>query len=98
MYNPEITLILLNLIIVISAYTIVFPNIAGNNINRLLIFDLMAMIFAVGMAKILFGASGHDFYALFMTTNWFWFSLLSYIMIEVPFCIWYIVKFNLWQM
>ena len=90
--SPEITIILLNLIIVLVAYLSIYPKIAGSDLNKISFYDVLVSCFALLVVGMSYWGTGHQFSLLFMDTKWFWFTLATYTAIEVPMVLWYISK------
>ncbi len=87
--SAELTIILLNLAIIIIAYISVYPKLAGKNINKVALYDCVASGVAISIVANKYWGSGAEFEFLFMQLNWFWFTLLSYSVIEIPIAFWY---------
>ncbi len=92
MIKIEFLIIVLNAAIAFVAYLSVYPKLAGSNINKIAYCDL----FATGLALFIVGSSywGSEqrFNLILVDVNWFWFTLLSYFIIEIPFIVWYFKK------
>ena len=97
MYNAELIVILLNISIVLFAYLWLYPRVAGADINKVSLYDLLASMTALGVSASLFWGSNILFDAYFDTLNWFWFTLLTYFTIEIPFIIWYFKKYDIFN-
>jgi len=95
--TPEWIILVLNLGIVAIAYGWVYPRVAGNDGNKIALNDVMASLVSLLIAGILFWDSGQRFNALLFDLNWFWFTLLTYALIEIPFMLWYFNKHDVWQ-
>ena len=92
MDSPELAIILLNLIIVLVAYLSIYPKLAGNSFNKISFYDIFASGFALLVVGLNYWGSGHEFNLLISTTNWFWFTLIIYGVIEIPIMVWYFKK------
>jgi hypothetical protein len=93
MSSPELILITLNLIIVMYSYFILYPKIVKNDIKKLSSYDLLSSIISlIGASAVYFG-TGEKFNLLITDVNWFWFSIITYIIIELPFVFWYSKKY-----
>ena len=92
MKNFELMIIGLNLVVILVAYLSIYPKLAGRDINKVSFYD----IFVSGFVMLLVGAkywdSGVEFNLLFGTVNWVWFTLVTYLLIEIPVMIWYFTK------
>ena len=93
--QAEVQILLINLVLVVLTYHFVYPRFAGRDLNKLFLNDLAAMLIAVFVAGSLFSGSRTTFSFVVAETNWFWFSLVSYMMIETPFALKYIKKYKL---
>lgn len=94
MGQPEQIIVLLNAVIVGLAYFLIYPRVAGSDVNKIMMNDLLASSVSLGVAGFLFWDSRQEFYAVFFHLNWFWFSLLTYMVIELPAFIWYCRKYG----
>ena len=92
---PESLVLTINLTIASIAYFIVHPRTAGADLHRLTVSDLGASMASVLVCGSLFWDSGVEFSVLFATLNWFWFAVLSYFVIELPFALWYMKRYGL---
>ena len=97
MHSAELIVILLNISIVLFVYLWLYPRVAGADINKVSLYDLLASMTALSISALLFWDSGILFNAYFDTLNWFWFTLLTYFVLEVPFIVWYFKKYNLFD-
>lgn len=92
MESPELSIILLNFIIILVAYFSIYPKLAGNNFNKISFYDLFASGFAFLVVGLNYWGTGHEFSLLMFNTNWFWFTLVTYGAIEIPIMVWYFKK------
>jgi hypothetical protein len=87
--SAELSIVLLNVVIIVIAYLWVYPKLAGKSFNKVGFYDC----FASGLALVIVGSKywGIDaqFNFLSIQLNWFWFTLLSYSVIEIPIALWY---------
>jgi hypothetical protein len=60
-------------------------------------YDALASLASVVIAGFLFYDSGVGFNLLFDEVNWFWFSLITYMFMEIPFVFWYFKKYDVWK-
>ncbi len=97
MLNLEFVIILINILLLFFVYLWLFPRVAGSDITKLSTYDLITSIVSVSIAGSLFWGSGFEFNALFITTNWFWFTLITYFTIEIPLAIWYFKKYDIFK-
>ena len=87
--SAEFTIILLNAVIIIIAYVSVYPKLAGKNLNRVALFDCLASGLALVIVANKYWGTDASFDFLIAELNWFWFTLLSYSIIEIPVALWY---------
>jgi len=87
--SAEVSILLLNTVIIVIAYLSVYPKLAGKNLNKVALFDSVASGLAILIVASKYWGAGTDFYFLTFELNWFWFTLLSYSVLEVPVAIWY---------
>ena len=92
MASLEALIITLNLVIVLASYFLLYPKVAGNNFNRIAFFDILSSGFALGLVAIKFWGSGQVFSFLGIELNWFWFTLVTYGVIEIPVAFHYFKK------
>jgi len=92
MDSPELSILLLNLIIILVAYLSIYPKVAGNSFNKISFYDCFASGFALLVVGLHYWGSGHEFNLLISSANWFWFTFLTYGAIEIPIMIWYFKK------
>ncbi|MBT1445118.1 hypothetical protein KJI95_11360 [Shewanella sp. JM162201] len=93
--TPELAVILLNLAIIAVAYGSVYPKLAGSNMQKISVCDLFASGLALVIVGIKYWGSGAEFNLLLGNTNWFWFTLISYFVLELPAVFWYIKKYGI---
>jgi hypothetical protein len=87
--SVELSILLLNAVIIVIAYTWVYPKLAGKDINKVAIFDCVTSGLALVIVANKYWGSGIELHFLLFELNWFWFTLLSYSVIEIPVAIWY---------
>ncbi len=87
--SAELSIILLNAVIIAIAYAWVYPTTAGKNINKVALFDCVASGLAIVIVANKYWGKGIEFNSLLFELNWFWFTLLSYSVIEIPIALWY---------
>jgi hypothetical protein len=92
MDSAELSIILLNLIIILVAYLSIYPKVAGSSFNKISFYDLFASSFAFLVVGLNYWGSGHEFSLLITNTNWFWFTFVTYGAIEIPIAVWYFKK------
>ena len=89
MNKHEFIIIAINIAIILSAYFIIYSKHAGSNANKIALYDVGLSFLALFVAGIMFGGEGYVFNVVFISLNWFWFTLLTYFLLELPLTIWY---------
>ena len=82
------------LIIIAGSYLSIFPKIAGNSLDKIALYDVGCYAFALVLSGYKYWGTAADFNVLLFNTNWFWFTVISYAVLEIPFFIWYCKKHN----
>ncbi len=95
MQNPELLILALNTAVVLVAYLIIYPRFCGTDIIAIAKNDLIATVIVLVIAGSVFWGSGQEFSLIFFSVNWFWFTLLTYAAIEIPFMLWYCKKYQI---
>jgi hypothetical protein len=95
--SPEAQILVINSILVVITYVILYPRFAGRDLNKLFVNDLIAMLIALFVAGSMFSNSRVEFSLLIFDTDWFWFCLLSYMLIETPFALRYLRKHRVFE-
>ena len=95
--SPELTVLLLNIVLIMLAYQYVYPRWVGNNMSKLIVNDIIATFISLLIAGSLYSSSGEDFLLLFGNVNWFWFTLVTYSVMEMPMAMRYMRKHNMLQ-
>ena len=88
----ELSIMAPELVVLAGGYLFIYPNIAGNNFNKISLCDLGCSAFVFVLVGLKYWGSGYEFSLLLFSTNWFWFTLIVYAAIEVPLAIWYFKK------
>ena len=91
---PETLLLALNGIILSLAYFLIYPRMVGADISKLMQSDLLATATSVIVAGFVFWGINQPFDLLFGEVNWFAFSVVTFLLMEVPFALWYLKKFD----
>lgn len=91
--NNELLIIGINTLIVLSAYFLIYPKFVGSNFKNLTVNYVIASSISLLISGSIFWGKEINFNALLFTTNWFWFSILTYAIIELPFMARYMKKY-----
>ncbi len=94
MLSPEQTVLLLNIIVVFIGYFIIYPRVAGNDFTKITGHDVVASTIVLITSGSLYWNSGVEFNLLIANVNWFWFTLVTFGLIEIPVLLWYIKHYN----
>lgn len=92
MQSPEQTVLLLNAIVIFMAYIIIYPRVAGNDFNKIAGHDVIASVVVLLTSASLYWNSGLAFNLLIANVNWFWFTFITFGLIEIPVLLWYIKR------
>jgi len=95
--SPELTIIILNATILFIGYIYLFPKYAASNLAKLTTSDLLASIAALTIVGSQYWGSGYQFNAVLFKANWFWFTLLTYFITELPFLAHYAKKYKVFE-
>jgi hypothetical protein len=95
MENPELTIIAINIAVLAVAYFYVYPRYCGPSLNKVAMNDIAASGIPLLIAGLSFWDSGVEFNLLITAANWFWFTLVTYAIIEAPLTIWYFNKYKI---
>jgi len=87
--SAELSIILLNVVIILIAYVWVYPTLAGKNINKVAALDCVTSGLALVIVANKYWGQSVGFNFLQFELNWFWFTLISYSIIEIPIALWY---------
>lgn len=92
MDSLEFTVIGLNFVIIIVGYLVVYPKFAGNSFKKIALCDLVATALSLLIVASQCWNTGYAFNMLVFEANWFWFTVITYLVIEIPFMQWYFKK------
>jgi hypothetical protein len=97
MQNHELIIIAINFLIIAFSYIWLYPKIAGSDIHKLSKYDFLSSIVSLMIVSTFFYNSGIMFEIFGIETNWFWFTLVAFLTIEIPFALWYFKKYDVWK-
>lgn len=95
--SPELAVLILNCAVIATAYFFVYPKYCGSNGHKIAMNDAIASGITLFIAGVGFWGSNVEFTIIFTTVNWFWFTLISYVIIETPLMLWYYKKHKVWS-
>ena len=81
----ELSLVIVNLIALLLAYLVIYPRFAGNDINKLALFDFIIGVSLLAILAPSNWSRPNDYTFFFFDTNWWVFVILCYALIEIPF-------------
>ena len=97
MLTHELIILIVNTLLVSFAYLWFYPKVAGDSLKKVLNYDLLTSMISVGIAGYFYMGKGLVFDAFVAETDWFWFALMSFFIIEVPFALSYFKKYDIWN-
>lgn len=95
--SAEEVVLAINLSIISFAYFWLFPKVTDKSVQKLMSYDSVAVVVAVGIVGTIFYGSGTIFNLFSLELDWFSFSIVSYFVLEVPFALWYFIKHDIWK-
>ena len=95
--QAEVLILLINFSLISLTYLFVYPRFAGRDLNKLFLNDMAAMLIALLVVGSLFQGQDQNLSLIIVETNWFWFCLLTYMLIETPFALRYIKKYKVFE-
>jgi hypothetical protein len=93
----EWVILLINAVVLCLAYFWVYPRFAKADMNRLLVNDLLANGTALLAAGLLFQGTGQRFQFIVFELGWFGFTLLTFVLMELPFFWSYARRYRLFE-
>ncbi|CAH9049895.1 hypothetical protein PSECIP111951_00508 [Pseudoalteromonas holothuriae] len=90
----EFNVIILNMIVLSIAYGLIYPYCA-NTLKKISLQDAIAASVSLSVVGSVFYHSDARFSFIFTDMNWFWFTLVTFIALEVPLFIWYAKRYHL---
>jgi len=97
MSSPEQFVLMVNAVILICAYLVVYPRFAGADQNRLAINDLIANLCALVVVGANFWGSDVRFDLLVTEVSWFGFTVATFLLMELPLFFWYARRYQLFR-
>ena len=92
MQGSELSIVLLNAIVVLVAYLSIYPKVAKADFNKVSLLDLLVSGFVLLVVGTSYYGTGAVFSLLGFELNWFWFTLITFGMCEIPMLLWYCKK------
>ena len=97
MNSPEQFVLLINAVILGCAYFIVYPRFAGADQTRLAINDLVANACALLVVGFNYLGTDQQFDLLVTEVGWFGFTVVTFLLMELPLFIWYSKRYGLFR-
>lgn len=91
----ELTILLLDAVLIVFCYQLLYPRQVGNSRLRLIMNDAVATVVALLVAGSVYAGSEQTFLLLVIEVNWFWFTLITYSVMELPFAMRYMRRHNM---
>lgn len=73
-----------------ASYLWIYPKYAGNDLMKMAWFDIALSVIPLGASAFLFWESDPTFRMIFFDTNWFFFTLIAFVLLELPLFFWYL--------
>lgn len=86
----ELIVIFVIIVTLAVGYLLVYPKVAGNDVRKMVWLDVALTLIPLIVSGALFWQSDPAFSLIFFDTNWFVFTLVTYIIIEIPVFILYL--------
>lgn len=93
----EILIIGMNIIMIVFTYLWMYPRISTVDVKKISRIDFIVLMTSLTIAGLFFWDSNIGFSLIYFSVNWFWFTLITGMLIELPFFIWFIRKYDLWK-
>lgn len=90
--TPEFLIIAIDIVIILLAYGLFYPQFAGNQFKKIAMFDAIITALLLAIVGVQYWDSGYEFNLLIAKVNWFWFTFLSFSVLEIPVMQWYFKK------
>ena len=94
MDSTELEIILINIVIIVAAYLFFHPKDAGLKLKKMLVSDLAILAFSLCCVGSMYYQSEIQLNALVASLNWFWFTVITYVLIDIPVLLWHLQKYK----
>ena len=91
-FSPEQFICIVVLVFILGAYSTIFPKFVGRDLNKMAVYDTVLLTLVLLIVGSQFWGSDYQFDFYLLRLNWFWATLVLYILIEIPFVINYMYK------
>jgi hypothetical protein len=95
--TPESFVLAVNAVILLAAYFWVYPRFAGADLHRLSRNDLAANLCALVVVGYSFYGTDTVFTLLSLPLGWFGYTVITFLMMELPFFFWYARRYGLFK-
>lgn len=89
---PEAALLIINAVILGVAYLGIYPSFKTITLTKVAVVDSVLSGLSLLVAGALFWGTGVEFSMLLFSTNWFGFSILTMLLMELPLFHWFCQK------
>lgn len=79
------------------AYFWIYPRFAGDDVKKMAWLDFALGFIPLGLSGVLFWQSNPTFRMVFFDTNWFFFTVIALVLLELPLFFWYVKARGLGQ-
>jgi hypothetical protein len=86
----ELIVIFVIIVTLAIGYLLVYPKVAGNDVRKMVWLDVALTLIPFIISALLFWQSDPAFSLIFFSTNWFFFTLVTLAIIEIPVLILYL--------
>ena len=93
--TPELKVLILNAAVLAVAYLGIYPSLREKTLNAMLRNDLVLTLLVLITAGALFAGAGTRFSLILLDTNWFGFTLLTSMAMELPLFLWFCKKHDI---
>ena len=80
----ELIVIFVIIVTLAIGYLLVYPKVAGNDVRKMAWLDVALTLVPFIVSAVLFWQSDPTFSLIFLSTNWFFFTLIALTVIEIP--------------
>ncbi len=93
--SPELTILVINGVLMAFGYLVAYPALTDKTLAAILWRDTAISLAAVVLAGLLFWGKGLAFRLVLFDTNWLVFSVITLMVIEVPFFAWFARRYDI---
>ncbi len=76
-------------------YFAVFPRIENKTLQRLMMADLVLLVVLLGITGSVYANTGARFSLLVVEVKWWVFTLITAVIVEIPFALWFCRKWGI---